>query len=371
MANKYMKLYSQVIVNKGQHTFYTFSNADGKTWVMPAKNMRIAMNLYQPSSIKGKFMKRFFPFLKSFVPVRKLLHVSVGKYELAGELDELLKTLFKIDRLDFALFGGTPSVHQKITMQISQGNKILGYCKFSDKEEIKSLFSYEQTVLDTLKEKKIELIPECLYCGTFKKDICVFVQSTIKTNRSKVIHDWTNDHWFFLSNLKQKTEHTLLFKETDFYYSIQFLQQNLLYLLPAGQTYLYKAISKVLNHYKDSSVTFSFYHGDFTPWNTSGENGRLFVFDWEYARLTYPAYLDWFHFFTQCCIFERHFQAEKIYKYYMYKKIALTCYMENPDFLYTCYLLHIISFYLERESGYYSGDIKKSMSIWLKLLSFL
>ena len=33
--------------------FYRLMNGDGKVWLMPARNMRVAMNLYQPSGIKG------------------------------------------------------------------------------------------------------------------------------------------------------------------------------------------------------------------------------------------------------------------------------------------------------------------------------
>lgn len=36
-------------------------------------------------------------------------------------------------------------------------------------------------------------------------------------------------------------------------------------------------------------VEYGVYHADFTPWNMSVEEGQLFVFDWEYASLTYPA----------------------------------------------------------------------------------
>lgn len=42
-----------LIKGTGKH-LYRFSNADGKTWLMPAHNMQVAMNLYQPSGLKWK-----------------------------------------------------------------------------------------------------------------------------------------------------------------------------------------------------------------------------------------------------------------------------------------------------------------------------
>jgi thiamine kinase-like enzyme len=37
-------------------------------------------------------------------------------------------------------------------------------------------------------------------------------------------------------------------------------------------------------------------HGDFTPWNTFLQDGRLYVFDWEYANLAWPVGFDLAHF---------------------------------------------------------------------------
>jgi hypothetical protein len=37
-------------------------------------------------------------------------------------------------------------------------------------------------------------------------------------------------------------------------------------------------------------------HGDFTPWNTFVQGGRLYVFDWEYARADWPVGFDLVHF---------------------------------------------------------------------------
>ena len=37
-------------------------------------------------------------------------------------------------------------------------------------------------------------------------------------------------------------------------------------------------------------------HGHFTPWNTFFVDGRLYVFDWEYAERSNPAGYDLIHF---------------------------------------------------------------------------
>jgi thiamine kinase-like enzyme len=253
-------------------------------------------------------------------------------------------------------------------MQISHGNRILAYCKFSDKEEINALFLHEQTVLNRLKEKRIESIPESLYCGMLSDTVYLFVQSTVKTKRSRVLHQWTDLHRQFLHELKQNTEQKIPFEETDFLYSIQLLQRNLSYISAANRESVAKAIAKVLNYYKGKVVCFSAYHGDFTPWNMFEENKQLYVFDWEYARLTSPVYLDWFHFFTQCAIFEQHLQAEEILHLYTQRKNELPDSVEDADFYYTCYLLDIVSRYANRDRGIYDQSMANSMAVWTKLI---
>ena len=42
--------------------FYRFNNADGKIWIMPAKNLRTAMELYQPSGWEGEMDEKRLSF---------------------------------------------------------------------------------------------------------------------------------------------------------------------------------------------------------------------------------------------------------------------------------------------------------------------
>ena len=111
--------------------FYRFGNADGKFWIVPAHYMRTALNLYQPSGIKGKMIKALLPRLHWLPPVRKVIHANSINCRLGNELHSLLCKVFGVQDIEFSIFEGTPSVHQKITMQLSRGNCILGYCKLS------------------------------------------------------------------------------------------------------------------------------------------------------------------------------------------------------------------------------------------------
>lgn len=48
------------------------------------------------------------------------------------------------------------------------------------------------------------------------------------------------------------------------------------------------AVEDTVKHWEGKRVGFCAYHADFTPWNMYVEQDELFVFDWEYAQMTYP-----------------------------------------------------------------------------------
>ena len=154
-------LTDKILCTSGK-SFYSFANADGKTWLMPIRNMQVAMNLYQPSGVKGKLLKCFFPYLHKIRLVRKVIKAERTVCKLQENIQNLLCRIFHTPDLEFAIFFGTPCAHQKITIQLSLGNHILGYCKVTNDEEITLLFHGEAEVLQQLEEQGIKGIPKCL-----------------------------------------------------------------------------------------------------------------------------------------------------------------------------------------------------------------
>ncbi|OQA91418.1 MAG: Phosphotransferase enzyme family protein [Bacteroidetes bacterium ADurb.Bin234] len=283
-------------------------------------------------------------------------------------LFNLLCELFKVKNVEIALFCGTPSVHQKITMQITDGLNIVGYCKISEKKEVKALFKHEEDIFKTLHGNGFTNTPQCLYNARLKDETYIFAQTTTKTKNSKILHQLSAMHWDFLSQLHQKTKTSLPFEKSDFYEALNLLKQNLSYLSVADAKSVSAAIAMVEKHYEGKEIMFSFYHADFTPWNMFVEKGELFVFDWEYAKRTFPPFLDAFHFLTQVCIFEQHKDAEGIMANYRANRHIFAEYFDNPDFSYQCYLLGIISFYFDRDKDDFN---KSNIQIWAALLRLL
>lgn len=360
----------KLLLKQGEgETYYSFANADGKRWWVPVRHMTTSMNLYQPSGTKGRLLKRGLPWLHWNPLVRKVLHAERIQLALGDELRELLERIFGQQDLEFAIFGGTPCIHQKITMQISWDTRILGYVKVTESKEIYGIFEHEKKILDTLYSQGMKHVPECLYCGSLKNGLYLFVQSTVKTLQSEVVHAWGERHERFLKNLMAHTRQIVRFEDSDFYRDLNILEERLSVL--GNPKVLYKAIQEIKERYTGQEVEFSAFQADFTPWNMFVEKGQLFVFDWEYARLTYPAYLDYFHFWIQTEIFEAHLTAEQIVRHYTANRGKLQAMFKNPDWALQCYLLAIISIYLQREQGILEQATIKRIDLWMTLLEHL
>ncbi len=351
----------------GGEKFYRFGNSDGKFWVVPARGMRTAMSLYQPSGRKGKMVKSLLPSLHWIAFVRRAIHAETLHCRLNKEIHKLLCEIFNTNEIDFAIFEGTPSVHKKITMQLSCGKQVLGYCKLSCNEEIGKLFEKETDILRRLAEREITNIPEALCCTTLDKDLHIFVQSTAKTTSSKIPHRWNNQHEEFLEHLHEKTKRSILFEESDYYRTLAQLEEHIDWLPDNIDTAIIaKAIDTVKRLFCNKKVEFSAFHGDFTPWNMFVEKGKLFLFDFEYAAMSYPRGLDRYHFFTQTAIFENGWDVKDIISY-----INSTEGSWVDRSIYTLYLIDIISRFTVREKKKVTGEETEFFRIWADILQYI
>ena len=367
MSDTTTKLFSKIF-NKGGETFYLLSNPEKKKWLMPIQDMDTALNLYQPSSPKGKMVKYFLPYFQGISILRQILGITPQKYELTNDIKFLLQGLFQMDDIQFSVFYGTPSIHQKIIIQIYSGEHILGYCKVTDIDEIKAIFKHEESVLAVLKNKGVNQIPRCIYRETIMGNIDLFVQTTGKTKKSKTIHILGKIHWIFLTELYLKTQQTLPFEQTDFFKILSDFSHYIDKLTGNEAGITQASIDYIISNFKNSEVTFSIFHADFTPWNTFMEKNGLFVFDWEYAQYTCPPFMDAFHFITQTGIFEKKWSAKKIFNHYLAIKPVFSSLIKNPNLIYECYLIYIIAQYSLRDKFKFKDSTVRMMKTWVQLL---
>ena len=249
----------------------------------------------------------------------------------------------------------------------TQGDKILGYCKLSDSNDLKTLFEKEYNLLEKLCKSGVTGIPKALHCSTLGNGIHIFVQSTEKRASSRVIHKWSTLQEEFLTELHEKTKVVLPFEESDYFNAITQLEQNLEWLPQnIDRNIVAKSIVDIKEKYHGKVVEFSACHGDFTPWNMFANGNKLFVFDFEYAAMTYPAGLDRYHFFTQTAVFEKHWGADEIVVY-----IGSNDKEWIDKEKYTMYLLDVISRYTMREGTKLTDEAATPFLLWGKVLEIV
>lgn len=360
--------------------YLVLQNADGKKWMLHEKNLNVALCLYQPSSLKGRLLKKMLPILVKvpFIPnsVYKKFGITRGTNRISQDGQAFFSELYTdAQDIQIAVFYGTPGTHQKITAQISMGDTILGYCKFTENQEIYRIFQHEQKVLKYLEDCGITNIPKCIRCDLVEAGKYIFAQTTIKTRKSEVRHELGMPELDFLRGLAEHTQTTSAFEHTDFYQSVQKLYRNMNALEEKGYhtQNVRKACDNVVAYYQHQTE-FSAYHRDFTPWNTFVENGTLFVFDFEYAAYQYPACLDAIHYLIQTAIFEKRMMPKDIYA--LYRKECesgvLKGVFECPEIALQAYLVDIISLYASRgRDCLQDAGTVKLLNIWSELCAVL
>lgn len=360
--------------------YIRITNKDKKMWILPCRNLKVALCLYQPSSVKGKALRKLLPVLAKFPVAPKAMLNKLGiKKQKESISEELRKYLFKVypnaADIQFAAFLGTPGVHQKITVQISTGNRILGYCKVTENQEIYRLFQHEQKILQYLEKCGMTGIPRCICCDDLGNGKYVFIQTTVKTVGSDVRHELGTLELDFIHRLAECTEKTVAFEQTDFSQSVHYLKRKIGVLKENGfrTKALERACNNVIAYYQNQNK-FSAYHRDFTPWNSFVEDGKLFVFDFEYAALQYPAYLDAIHYFCQTTIFEKKVAGKAIFELYCKecKEGSLRDLFLHPEIALQAYLVDIISVYCTRGEGVFRDDgTIKLLKIWTELCEYV
>ena len=345
---------------------------------MPVKNMGTALELYQPSSAKGVMLKKVLPVITQIPLVgmmfERLMNIVECEMIIPYEVEKVIYDLFGKKELTLSYFSGTPSVHQKEIIQVASNNTILGYVKYSSSREIKNIFRKESLDLAYLNEKLVCHVPNTLICLTEGSGLGIFVQDTKKTKKSTTLHYLDKCHLNFLKDLAEKTKVKILFKDTDYNRMLKQLRSlsgALSYLKPFRDSLnlAIDLVEKDLN----SKEYFSFYHGDFTPWNTFLLMNDIYSFDFEYASRTYPMYLDVFHFFTQTLLFEKRLNSEKIFA--EFEKLSLEGFFSelflNEKLAYIEYLLSVICLFANRDGETINNADLRNMVIWIDLVQRL
>lgn len=345
-------------------------NSEGKQWVFPIGNVKTGMNIYQPSSLKGKGIKLLLPYIKYLSPVLQRLNINVVNLEMVQEIEEYLNKIIG-SGFQYSVFYGTPSPNQKITIQLNQGKKCIAYVKLTGKEHIWYYFQKEYNLLKELEQKRVAGIPKALAIQKIGEQY-IFVQSGDKDGKEKAADRFEELHYSFLKDIWEKTKVEKSFSETGYFGSLEELRSYEDDFSENEKKIIRKGIEKVKKKFA-AEREYAVYHGDFTPWNMYIKDGKLQVFDFEYAQYDYPKFLDIFHFHTQVWNLAEHRTKEEIWNLYCKncQEWQHKLQIEDINIYYMAYLLEIIRLNKGLEKETKISISKKSYELWIYLLGKL
>ncbi|MEW6053098.1 MAG: phosphotransferase [Nitrospirota bacterium] len=353
-------------------------------WIVPVFDKKLfisSLALYQPSLLRAKILKQLAILTArgGFTNIGKKPAVYFRKN------DDAIKKIFGRDDLYYAIFLGTEGCHKKITIQVmNSGGDILGYIKVSGNKDVDELLKNEAGILEDMRNLSLNngLFPEVLYHGPVK-GVDILVLDTLKSAHSKYDSNLSDAHIDFLAEIFLKTSMVIKYRESKFAKRLKERVRDLeVEKLRNSEDERLRELGKIRDFIEEKIgnelVPFGLCHRDFTPWNTFFHDGRLYVFDWEYAEREYPPMLDIFHFIVQDGILVRHLKPAGLLKRVMKNEKMLSKYSSLVGIrdelsmpLLLCYLLDISLLYIEREKGRIEGNIKHMLDTWAGMMELI
>jgi len=351
-----------------------------------------ALALYQPSLFNASCRKQLAYLLgrmglaRLWAPYAVVLVQKGQKWTWSG-LPWIIRKTMK-DNVLLALFTGTPGYLRKSTVQImDDGGSILGYCKTGDTPQTKSVLQNEAVSLQYISSLALgnALTPTLLHAEESDNGTYHLVQSSRKKPLSSAPLVPDDRHQDFLTRIMEQTKIPGIFRESACHREVAKRLDDV-----GGTTAseylpcLREAFSWSSEVLHKSNVILHLAHRDFTPWNTFITNGRLYVFDWEFARTGWTPLTDAFHFILQKGILvdrrtpeelwcrltsEKTREGQFIHQCTSHVKASKETFLALLAF-YLCDIMTMYIDYYERE-GSITQDGKRLLTAWEQLLKMI
>lgn len=271
-------------------------------WFLPigqraGSSSKNGFQLYTPYSRSAQAMKRLVVGTMSCWQNWAGPQAVVGS-KMALPLESLVREITGESSPVFALSIGTPGLFRKMTVQVMRlDGEILGYIKLPLTEAASGRLRHEAKTLEYLASfsELRPYIPKLLHAGGWGEGYIVF-QTGSSTKGGPT--EFGPLHQKFLETLwcvrrVSKPGHLLLEEVATRWHKVEPQMDSLWQTLGAG------AFAKARRELSGVNITCGIMHGDFAPWNTRLNEGRLFVYDWESASLEAPNSWDIHHFRVQ------------------------------------------------------------------------
>ncbi len=360
------ELIKTIYSSSDNSTSLVFTHAD-KIWVMPECAVKGAMDMYQPSSRGGKCLKN------AVVKDQKIPFYMRGPKLEREEIDidpdfrNKLEEMLGISDFYVATYMGDTSTEQndKAVLQIYNDNEIFAYVKVTTNSENAKRFKKESDTFRILHNFDIEFVPKTIGLE-LDNEVKMFAQSSDKPFGQEVKLVFDENVLEAVDEIVGKTKKTIKYEDSDFYKDVERLKEYKDVFDEEQQS----IIDAAINIIEEAGISeYAFSHGDYTPWNVYYKGDEIRLFDLEYCSETMPTYIDVFHYLTQMTLLGKRYTAQCAMREYERNMELVSKYIENPKLTFICYLVWIISFYLERTKDI--ELIKEKLDVWVEMLEYL
>lgn len=195
----------------------------------------------------------------------------------------------------FAMLLGTPGKYRKLTIQVMRGGgETLGYIKLGLTKPAGDRVRYEVRTLEELSALR-PYVPRVLYAGEWQDSYLLF-QSPVEGRPGPV--KLSGMHIDFLEKLvaihRVNKPGIQLVEEVGMRWNEVAWRCHWRWQALGAAT-----LAEARGELEHLTIPCGFAHGDFAPWNTRVQDGRLSVFDWESGEWEAPLGWDTFHFSVQ------------------------------------------------------------------------
>lgn len=330
-------------------TYTAFPNLREVRWLLPTDRPVLRQagikGLYQPSSLRGRMLKRL-------VGAGALRGEKVWLEESALAILEaaMARALGEAD-IHVAFYVGVPSPHQKVTAKVfTPAGKPLAYAKIATSPLAQAAVEVERRTLLRLSESESlrGKVPEVLDSFPWQGGKVLLITSGPEHVGPKKL---SSVHSSFCENLFLSFAEENVFGESPMWTQMMETRLRLSPDLPDTLVACYgRAFQRLSKELGPVHLPLSVAHRDFAPWNTLLGPDGLFVFDWERAEQGIIPLYDLFHFRAiQAALFERRgYRPDRRPMDHSLRRLWPEGHKHLPS-LYLAYLVDMSLFYSEAQ----------------------
>ncbi|MCH7807179.1 MAG: hypothetical protein IH995_08600 [Proteobacteria bacterium] len=324
--------------------YFAYLSKENMRWVLPVDSRlrREGIKVFRPQSLKGKAIKKFISL--GLLPGKPL----PAACDELGSLGAKISSEMGISDLALAVSLGTEGAYQKYTVRVmAPDGSAMAYAKLADTDLAISRLEIEHKAFQVLNSypELNGMVPSLISYFKWDGTQVLLMNAGLETSSS---HKLTPAHFDFLSNLfKASCQESKLF-QGDMWGKIT--QRTKLARAKGERAWsarVGKCFEVLKQRWNGLIVPLSIAHGDFVPWNISGDHRGLYVFDWEGIIFGATPLYDAFHFEAiQKALKNRPYRPDKAFFQGQLSKLWPGNKIEINE-LYLAYLLDISLFYLE------------------------